>query len=263
MRAEDVLSVLEKEVAPVSMSDEFCSKYSAYDNSGIIYDSGTDASGILFSLDMSPMTLAEAEKLGAGCVVTHHPAIFKGLKRILPSDPGPRALAGCVKAGISVISMHLNFDCAPCGTDYHLMKALGGDREDSLLSPVNGGGYGRVYDVSPVSFGKFCRDAMSVLNTKRAFMYGDENKVIKRVASFCGAGGDEEAVAFAAGLGADAFVSADMKHHVVAELVQRGMCVLELTHYASESYGLRKIYEKLSGALTDCELWFYEDASML
>ena len=74
MKSVDIAAVLES-FSPVSVSDEYCARYGAYDNSGILVDSGDDATGVLFSLDFSSAAIAAAQKAGANVIVTHHPAI--------------------------------------------------------------------------------------------------------------------------------------------------------------------------------------------
>lgn len=261
MYAKQLLELLENEVAPVALSDEYCKTHGHYDNSGIIVDSGEQINGVLFSLDLSKNSIAEALKIGANCIVTHHPAIYGGIKRLNGADSVSQNIAECVKRGISVISMHLNFDAAPEGIDYHLMRALGGD-EAVLMDGLSSGGYGRAYYVQPVTFETFVKNAARVLNTRRYAAYGDNAKIINRAASFCGAGGDEIAVAYAISQNADVFISSEMRHHVIADLVQRGVCVLNLTHYSSESYGFGQIAKKIIAKLS-VPAAFFADGEML
>ena len=82
-------------------------------------------------------------------------------------------------------------------------------------------------------------------HSERVLTYGDTNRRVKKVASFCGGGADEEAVAFAVANGADVIVSSDFKHHVITLALETGINVLALTHYASENYGFKKYYEKI------------------
>ena len=238
MKLTEIFKILESKAAPVSLSDEFCKKYGLYDNSGIIVDCGNDVNGTLFSLDLSINAVKEAKKHGYNLIVTHHPAIYGGISRICASD----AVAQCVKEGISVISMHLNFDAAPEGIDYHLMKGLGGDKAE-ILAPVTGGGYGRAYAINKTAFSEFVEKIKCTFSSERVLTYGEE-RVIKKVASFCGAGCDDRAIAFAYAQNVDAFVSSDLKHHEIAALLTKGVNVIQLTHYSAENYGFNKIYLK-------------------
>ena len=53
-------------------------------------------------------------------------------------------------------------------------------------------------------------------------------------------------LAFAVREGADLVVSSDFKHHLLQYLVESGVAVIVLTHYASEQYGFEKYYKKIS-----------------
>lgn len=249
MKPCDILAVLEREIAPVALSDELCAKFGAYDNSGLILNCANDVSGALFALDLTCGAAEEAERLGYNLIVTHHPAIYSPIKSIDCSRGSPTgALARCAALGISVISMHLNFDAAPKGIDYYLMRGLGGEREEALLNGLSHGGYGRVYPVPAHSFESFCAHAAEEFASNKCRFYGCGRQV-RKVASFCGAGCDDEAIAFALSQGADTFVSADMKHHQITALLSAGLNVVEMTHYCSEIYGLARIYAAVSGVL--------------
>ena len=84
-----------------------------------------------------------------------------------------------------------------------------------------------------------------VFNTDKILTYGDCNKTITRVGSFCGAGVDEPSILYAKEMGAQVMISSDFKHHLIQLLVESGMSVIVLTHYASEQYGFEKYYKKI------------------
>lgn len=259
MKSTDLLQLLEY-VGPLSVSDEFCKKFGFYDNSGILVDSGEDIVGVLFSLDLSEKAVEEAKKLGFNAIVTHHPAIYGAISSVSVNDLKTSLVAECLKSGISVISMHLNFDAAPEGIDFHLMQGLGGDAGKTLVK-LSGGAYGRVYDVNPRKLSDYVQFIKTNLSTDKVIYYGGDDKVIRRVASFCGAGCDDTAIDFAAEEGADAFVSSDMKHHQICALLSRGISIILLTHYAAEDYGFNKIYGKIIEELNVPAAYFC-DASL-
>ena len=103
------------------------------------------------------------------------------------------------------------------------------------------------------------------LGGRHTLLFANEGKTVKRAASFCGAGADEEAIAFAAKNGADALISSDFKHHILKEAVSRGMAVIAPTHYASENYGFYQFYlkvQKIAGtAGVVCE--YFENSALL
>ena len=151
---------------------------------------------------------------------------------------------------MSVISMHLNMDCAAGGIDESLALAVGAKEIPAPNEPVENGGYGRIFEIEPVSYSTFTKNLMSVLRTKRAFSYGEEG-VVHRVASFCGAGVDVGSIA-----------AADIKHNFICDALESGLRVVQLTHYASENYGFRKIYQSLEEKLGIPSV-YHEDGAML
>lgn len=259
MTVEEVLKLLESKVAPVKLSDDFCAEFKMYDNSGIIINCGKEVSGALFSLDLSVAAVNRAVALGYNLIITHHPAIYGGISRFdLTNIAQSRALALCLKEGVSVISMHLNFDAAPQGIDYYLMKGLGGN-DAEILAEVAGGGYGRAYAVAPASLKDFMSHIRSEFSTERTVCHGKTDKPVKKVASFCGAGLDDAAVAFAKKETVDAVVSSDLSHHRIAELVESGIVVIQLTHYCCEAYGFNKIYQNVKTNLQIPSSYFSDE----
>lgn len=255
MNVKEILAYLERQVAPVKLSEDFCKKYSMYDNSGIIVDCGGNVKGALFCLELSFAAVDKAVENNCNLIVTHHPAIYYGVKRFDGYDPAAHAVAECVKRGISVISMHLNFDAAPEGIDYHLMRGLGGSKCE-ILANVDGGGYGRVYNISTKKFIDYVKEIEKTFNSGRVLYYGDNGKNVSKTASFCGAGSDERAIKFAKDNGADVFVSSDMKHHEIVSLVESGLCVVNLTHYCAENFGFNNIYLKIKDGLEIPSFYF-------
>ena len=150
--------------------------------------------------------------------------------------------------------MHLNLDVAKDGIDESLMQGIllaagetegAGTRSIEIQHPIADSGYGRVYDVKETTLGALSENMRKVFSTDRILVYGKRSAVISRVASFCGAGADERAIAFAKSKGAQVMISADFKHHLIQLLTESDMAVIVLTHYASEQYGFVKYYEKI------------------
>lgn len=226
-------------LAPFSLSAEYVAR-GARDNSGLLLDFG-EVNGVLCSLDLSVKAAEEAKKMGADCVVTHHPAIWAPLFSI--SEENAPALMFCIKNRISVLSAHLNLDAAEGGIDHSLMIALGGKTPVAVMETLPNGGYGRVYDVPKKPLEKFVKDLNDALPARRTVFYGERE--VKRVASFCGAGLNEGALRFAQEQGADTVVSSDAKHHLITAAAEAGLNLVLPTHYAAENYGFVRFAEKL------------------
>ncbi len=251
MKLSEIYAVA-NEIAPKALSDEFCANYHAYDNSGVLVDCGEDIRGVVFSLDLTWAAIEKAIETGANLIITHHPAIYGKIGDILADDDSLLGgkLVRCIRSGISVLSMHLNLDGASGGIDESFMEGICAAANSPkgrvvLCDVLSQGGYGRAYDLQGISLARLAENMKTEFSSVRVTYYGDGEKQITRVASFCGAGGDERGVAFAKKQGADVIVSSDFKHHVLTLAQESGLAIIVLTHYASENYGFKKYYEKI------------------
>ena len=248
---------------PKRLSDAYIARFGGHDNSGILLmDAEREITGAVFSLDFSQGAIAAADKAGKNLIVTHHPAIFFPVSSLCSDDPLGARLMVCMQKGIGVVSMHLNCDCAANGIDQRLAEAAGAWDRPYICEPVEDGGYGRIYAVRERSLEVFVEDLMKNLGANRRFVYGPLDAKVMRVASFCGAGVDSNAIAAAKQGGAQVIVSADIKHNFICDALEAGLCVVQLTHYASENFGFKKIYQSLKDELgVPCE--YFEDPFML
>ncbi|MBQ9081241.1 MAG: Nif3-like dinuclear metal center hexameric protein, partial [Clostridia bacterium] len=154
------------------LSDDYCKNYDGYDNSGVLIDCGEAVKKVLFSLDFSLSALDTAQKQGANVLITHHPAIYSKVGNILIDDVQGEKLQRAIRNKISVISMHLNVDCAKDGIDEELMRGVGG-KQGEIQEPLQkeGCGYGRIYDVPPTTAGVLCEGIKERFSTQRAWCY--------------------------------------------------------------------------------------------
>ena len=102
-KVKDVVGVIE-DFAPVSIQE-------GWDNSGLCIGSpDSPVSSVLLGLDCTPELVDEAVACGADMIVTHHPLIFSGLKKISPDDQVGAAVIKAVSNGISVYAAHTSAD---------------------------------------------------------------------------------------------------------------------------------------------------------
>ena len=133
---------------------------------------------------------------------------------------------------------------------------MGATCEEVLERFDNGCGYGRKFLVQEQELSLFVKSLKENLNAKNVCVFG-ENKKIKKVASFCGAGLDEKTLALCDGV--DVIVSSDIKHHVLTQAVNSGKCVVMPTHYATENYGFKKIALLIQNEIKEKVLYFEEN----
>ena len=255
MKINDALKIFE-EYAPKRLSDKFVEKLNAYDNSGVIIDTEKDITGILFALDLTMGAVDTAIKNNCNLIFTHHPAIYAPIKSLSVNSPIHKALSN----NIGVISYHLNLDVAKFGIDYYLAKGLGA-KDAKVLTDVEGGlGYGRTFDLGGIKFSEVINRYKREFNSTKVIAYGNLEDNINKVATFCGAGLDSESIDLASDC--DLIVSSDGKHHDIVNALENGKKLLIVTHYSSEFYGFKQVYNNLSNSFK-VKTVLYEDDKYL
>ena len=89
-----------------------------WDNVGFLLgDASTEINNVLLCLDITDRVVDEAIRIGANLIISHHPLIFKPIKKI--TNP---LYIKLIKNNISVISAHTNLDIAPGGVNSQLAE---------------------------------------------------------------------------------------------------------------------------------------------
>lgn len=261
MQLKKIQEIFER-FAPLRYSDELVRATDGYDNSGLLLKNGSEIRRAVFALDFSEKAVAFAVEKKADLIVTHHPAIYRGVLSVSDETPFGRAFLSAAKNGISVYSMHLNLDVAEEGIDANLASIFG--KNTRILIPLEVGvGYGRLTEVAPVTLKNLATKYKKATGSSRVAVYGNPDRIVERVASFCGGGSGAEELALAVKNNADVMVSADFPHHILAEAVARGIAVLNVTHYSSEIYGFRAFYEFIINHLGGLPTDFFVDEALL
>lgn len=251
MLIKDIINESEK-IAPIDYSLAAVQK-GYYDNSGLLINSGkAETQNVLFALDLSKNALEKAREVNAGLIFTHHPVIYKPIKSV------GGLYYECAALGISVYSAHLNLDIARGGIEDGLCAAFGGSNAETLEQITDGRGFGRKFEIEQKTFGSIVEAVSEKYNLKNYMAFGDRSRIIKKIATFCGAGlGEEQAC-----VDADLLVSADIPHHVLLAALENDKCVLQLTHYASEAFAFKNYAQKLCEKLK-IKAHFYLDERFL
>ncbi len=213
-------------VAPPALADP-------YDEGriGLVVEGTRRADRVVAALDATVRVADEAVALGADVLVVHHPPFFGPMTRI--EGKTARLLRGVLGHGLHVYAMHTNFDRAPGGINDCLADLLGMTER----APLELGLVGRVTTDA---------DALAaVLGPLR--VYGDVGR-IERLAVVGGSGFDPALIEEAAHLGADAFLSSELKHHVARDAP---IPCIESTHYALESPGMRALAGRMGWGYID------------
>jgi dinuclear metal center YbgI/SA1388 family protein len=97
----------------------------SYDNSGLqVGLPGTELSSALISLDVTEEVLDEAIALGCNLILSHHPLIFNGIKRLSDRSFTEKIIYKAVKHDIAVYSSHTNLDIIAGGVSRKMAEKL-------------------------------------------------------------------------------------------------------------------------------------------
>jgi dinuclear metal center YbgI/SA1388 family protein len=113
-------------------------------------------------------------------------------------------------------------------------------------------GTGRIGSVSPMTLGEFAAQVAAALpaTAHGVRVAGDEARPVRRVA-VCGGAGDF-LLDRVAGLGVDAYVTSDLRHHPASEFLEKGgPALVDIAHWAAESTWLPVLERRLKDALGD------------
>jgi dinuclear metal center YbgI/SA1388 family protein len=97
-----------------------------WDNVGLLLgDRSRSVERIVTCLTVTPESAAEAVESSAQLIVTHHPVLFRPVKRLTADSTEGRMLLALIEAGVSVYSPHTAFDNTREGINDRLAARLG------------------------------------------------------------------------------------------------------------------------------------------
>jgi dinuclear metal center YbgI/SA1388 family protein len=110
----------------------------SYDNSGLqIGDHEQEVKGVLIALDCTEAVVHEALRTGCNTIITHHPLLFKGIKRIGNKSAIERIITSCIKNDITLYAIHTNLDNHGAGVNKKICDNLGLTKTRALV-PLKG-----------------------------------------------------------------------------------------------------------------------------
>ena len=224
MKVKDIIGVIE-DFAPLGLQEK-------WDNSGLCIGSPEDeVSSVLLGLDCTPELVDEAVACGADMIVTHHPLIFSGLKKISAEDPVGEAVIKAVRAGISIYAAHTSADKVLAGVSGAMAARLGLENVAILDEDGEGTGLGVVGDLpQPLTASEAVELVKGRFGLKAMRASRPVEGMISRVAMCGGSGGSLIGAAKASG--AQLYISGDISYHNF--FTTEGFMLMDIGHYESE-----------------------------
>ncbi|MBQ3133298.1 MAG: Nif3-like dinuclear metal center hexameric protein [Clostridia bacterium] len=236
MKIGEILAAIDA-FAPFATAQE-------WDNSGLLIGSPeTAVTRALVCLDITDDAIAEAKRIGAELIVSHHPVIFHPLSSLTSELPAYRL----VESGLSAIAAHTNLDVCDGGVGTCLAKTLGLTNIRESDEP-----FIKIGDLpSAMTANAFAAHCAKALGTAVRLHKGVEPITTVAV----GGGSCGEFARAAETAGAEAFVSGEIRHH---EYLGERLTLIEGGHYATEQPAIAPFAEVLKTACPSVEWSVYD-----
>ena len=227
MECKKVIEILEKQ-SPKSYACD-------WDNVGLLVGrEDKEIQKIYIALDATDEAIEEAIANGADMLLTHHPMIFKGMKRVTQEDFIGRVLR-LIQNDIAYYAMHTNFDVmgmADLAADY---LGISDTRvlEITSVSETGEEGIGRYGSLKKeMTVRECCEEVKQAFSLENVKVFGDLERKVKTAAISPGSG--KSVISNALQAGVDVLITGDIDHHEGIDAVAQNMTVIDAGHYGVE-----------------------------
>lgn len=222
MKISKIYKILD-EISPFELQE-------SWDNSGLLVGSFDDeVENLYISLDLDLDLLKKVKS--NSLIITHHPLIFKPLKRVNFNTFSTKILRELIKKDISLISMHTNFDKTDLNR-YVIEKVLGYEVADIQNDLIYTFDVNMPFD----EFYSFLEQKLNLTN-KRVVKNSD---FIKKASIVTGAG-----ASMLNYIKTDCYLTGDIKYHEALEASEIGLSIIDIDHFQSEKFFSKALELKL------------------
>lgn len=241
MLCSDLIKILER-YAPPFLAE-------SWDNPGMqTGDFNQDIKSIMIALDASEQVIGQAAEVGADLLITHHPLLFRPVKKITEEDFIGKRIRKLIRNNISLYAMHTNCDIAKMA-DYSAdmleltdTEPLGDEaKSDNAEKKMGIGKVGRLKE--ELSFEMLCSKVKKGFNLDYIQASGERDAVIKRVAVCPGAGHDY--VEDALRKNAQVLITGDLGYHTVMDARAKGLYLIDAGHFGTEKFMKQQLRDEL------------------
>lgn len=248
MKCEEVIQALQRQAAEKYACD--------WDNVGLLAGSRRkEVKKIYIALDATDEAVQEAIAVGADMLLTHHPLIFRGLKRITDEDFIGRRIIAMIQADLAYYAMHTNFDVMGMA-DLAAEKLKLNDCVPLEVTCIEEGtalGIGRTGNLEKtISLAECCQRVKDAFKLSHVIVYGRLDQSVSRAAICPGSG--KSNVQNALDAGADVYITGDIDHHTGIDAAACKMAVIDAGHYGIEHIFIQYMKRYINKRLPDIEV---------
>lgn len=249
VKCQTIAGILD-ELAPRRLAE-------SWDNVGLLVGDGKqNINRVMVCLDVPEWVVKEAVERDVDMIISHHPIIFNGIKRVNADTATGRKLLKLIKNNIALYSMHTNYDIASGGLNDIFARELGFSDSSVITETYNEGrvmGFGRIAELeNETTLSMYAEKVKVLLGADHIRYAGDPDSAVKKVALLNGSG--NKFINDARFAGADVLVTGDMQYHGILDALEMGLCVIDAGHYATEKIMIKYITEYLHRKFQELKL---------
>ena len=130
MKTYELVSIIES-YAPLALQEK-------WDNSGLLIDNdNAEITGLLLCVDITESTIEEAVAKKCNVILSHHPLIFSGLRKISNENYIERSVRKAIQQGIAIYAAHTTMDVISNGVSAVMCRKIGANPISILASNEN------------------------------------------------------------------------------------------------------------------------------
>lgn len=185
-------------------------------------------------------------------IISHHPLVFYPINNVSTLNESSKKVVRLIQNNIALISLHLSLDIVSGGVNETLGSYFEGKRIEYIEKINETQGLGEIKELKDkTTFNELIKHAKSSFKYETVRWYGFD-KEVKRIAYIGGAGSLSSAdINLLKEKNVDVYITGEIKHHEILNLIDNGINLILLGHYNSEVVVLDSLKSMLSDILDE------------
>lgn len=201
--------------------------------------------------DLTESVMEEAVKHEANLIISYHPPIFAGLKRLTTRSWKERIIVRCLENKIALYSPHTAWDSCPKGVNDWLASSLPIASKVPAIPNVADGNFGGGR-VCKVDGSLTLKQAIELIKTYTGLPdvrvgIASDGSLDSPISSFGVCAGSGASILKAIKAPIDLFITGELSHHEALDAISTNVHVITLNHSNSER-GYLKDFKKILAA---------------
>lgn len=249
MKCDLIIKKLEQKI-PLSSAE-------GWDNPGLqVGRREAEVEKIYLALDATDEVLEHCIAWGADLLITHHPLLMGGIKKVNSDDLHGRKILRMAENHLAHYAMHTNYDVCRMGklcsqylrmTNLEILEVTGCDEKGQAA------GIGTVGDLpEEMTVQQCCEHVKRAFSLEHVKVFGSLEQKVRRAALCPGSG--KSLVGAALEKQAEVYITGDMGHHDGIDAVDQGLVIVDAGHYGVEHVFITQMEEYLKKEFPDLEI---------